>query len=96
MRRDRVMVEDEVAVTCMDRFDLVSKVRMINGTLAGGPVEDGRVPGGRSGIMARFVESCQKRGLPLNQGKSVIADFCGVILGGELDGARGVLQHFKG
>ena len=61
MRRDKVMPEDEVAVTCMDGFDLVSKVRLINGTLAGGLVEDGRVPGSRSGIMARFVDACRRR-----------------------------------
>ena len=95
MRKDRAMPDDEIAVTCMDGFDLVSKVRLINGTLAGGEVEGGRVPGGRSGIMTRFVQECNKRGLPLNAGESVIGDFCGVILGGELDGVRGVLRHSR-
>ena len=53
------------------------------------------MPGGRSGIMARFVEECQKRGLPLNVGKSVIGDFSGIILGGELDGVRGNLRRSR-
>lgn len=90
------MPDDEIAVTCMDGFDSVSKVRLINGTLVGGEVEGGRVPGGRSGIMARFIEECRKRGLPLNAEKSVTFFCCGVILGGELDGIRGVLRHSRG
>lgn len=93
IRRGKPMGDEEVAITCMDGFDLVSKARLINGALSGGPVEDGRGPGGRSGVMTRFVAERRKRGLPLSEGKSVIGDYCGLILGGELDGVRGDLQH---
>ena len=95
MRKDHPMSEDEVAITCMDGFDLVSKVRLINGTLTGGHVEGGRAHGGRFGIMTRFVQACQLRGLPFDDGKSVLEDFCGLISGGELGGARGMIQHAR-
>ena len=48
MRKDQPMPGDEVAINCMDGFDLVSKACLIIGTLAGGQVEDGRAEGGRS------------------------------------------------
>ena len=37
----------------------------------------------------RFLEVCNKRGLPLNEGKRVVASTRGTLQGGELDGEKG-------
>ena len=37
----------------------------------------------------RFLEVCRKRGLPLNEGKRLVAATKGTLQGGELDGKKG-------
>ena len=41
------------------------------------------------------MQECRKRGLPLNEGKSVLQSYCATILGGELDGVAGRLMHAR-
>ena len=85
----------DAAVVCMDGFDYFTKLRIDQDELR-------RVQGvlkfdsaGRSSELSRFVLECQRRNLPLNEGKSVLQKFCSSVLGGELDGLRGVLMHAR-
>ena len=49
-------------------------------------------PSERSPAMQICVDACNKFGLPLNFGKSVVRSFVGACLGGELDGVSGILR----
>ena len=74
---------EQVAVTCIDGFDVVSRV----------PPSQPRTPDGRLFSMAAFSSVCKKLRLPLNIGKQVIQSYNASLLGGELDGRAGVLRH---
>ena len=49
----------------------------------------------RSVEMASLITECQKRNLPLNEGKAVLQQSCSSVLGGGLDGLLGVLMHAR-
>lgn len=74
---------EQVAVTCIDGFDVVSRV----------PPEQPRAPDGRLFSMSNFSSVRKELGLPLNVGKQVIRSYNASLLGGELDGRTGVLRH---
>ena len=42
---------------------------------------------------ARFCEVCQRWGLPLNAGKSLVGSYLASLQGGEFDGQQGLLAH---
>lgn len=74
---------EQVAVTCIDGFDVVSRE----------PPEHARDSGGRLFSLAAFASVCAQLGLPLNAGKQVVQAYNASLLGGELDGRTGVLRH---
>ena len=79
----------------MDGFDLITRLKIVRGHLVGAHTELRFDEKGKSLEMSRFVTECRRRGLPLNEGKSVMQSFCASILGGELDGVAGVLMHSR-
>ena len=80
LRPRKATPREDVAVLCMDGFDLVRRVKKLRKV-----VRTGR----RHPYMEKFVEKCREWRLPLNSGKEVVAAVSGVILGGELDGSSG-------
>ena len=87
MRRDRRLPPDDVSVVCMDGFDFFRKV----------PLSEFLGPNslGETEEHEKFVKRCKEIGLPLNAGKSLVRCLQGNVLGGELDGSKGTLQHSR-
>jgi hypothetical protein len=95
VRKDRPIPPGDVAVVCMDGFDLISKVQATHNTLKSVHKLLETDQAGRSPEMARFIFECERRNLPLNTGKEVIASFSAGILGGEFEGVHGVMRHAR-
>ena len=96
MRRSEKLDDKEVAITCLDGADFVQKISSLTRALEEGLIEpeSGSLEEGlTSKSRKRFVEECERRGLPLNAGKSVIFSCNTAILGGELLGSEGTLIH---
>ena len=74
---------EEVAITCLDGFDVVSR----------GPPFPARDQSGKLYPLADFVRVCSSLGLPLNTGKAVVESYNTTLLGGEIDGVKGTLRH---
>ena len=79
----------------MDGFDLATRLKIVRDSLTGSQVDLSFDRQGRSKYMAKFVLECQRRGLPLNIGKSVMQDTLSTTLGGELDRVAGVIMHAR-
>ena len=83
VRGDKPFPQIDAAVVCMDLSDFIirlrcdfDELRRIQGVLEFDSA-------GRSAELSHFVLACQRRGLPLNEGKSVLQKFCSSVLGGE-------------
>ncbi len=75
-------LEGDVAVTCMDGFDKISRVLSFV-----------RPKGSKHPEMTKFLELSRRIGLPVNAVKSVCQALNATDLGGEIDGILGVLRH---
>lgn len=73
----------QAALACIDGIDLVSKV----------PPSRPRTSQGKLFPLDKFVQVCNKLGLPLSVGKAVVESYNSSLLGGEVDGIAGVLRH---
>lgn len=73
----------QAVLTCIDGFDLVSKV----------PPNRPRTLQGKLFPLDKFVQVCKNLGLPLSVGKAVVESYNSTLLGGEVDGVEGVLRH---
>ena len=51
---------------------------------------------GRERLRDQFVDTCDNLKLPLNAGKRLVRALGGPVLGGEIDGVRGLLSHNRG
>ena len=74
---------DELTVVCMDGVDHLRKVKAAAAEMQ------------ETDSHKRFAEVCAQLGLPLNEGKRLIAGSYAGLLGGELDGVAGVLSHAR-
>ena len=88
--RQRVLKGDAV-VACMDGADYLTRLRQVGTELRRWDGKELPGPGQRHPVMQKFVDVCEKLGLPVNAAKKVVQDFDAAILGGELDGIRGSL-----
>ena len=73
--------EDDLTVIYLDSYDELRRLDRGCKEVLGGKPSDRH---------ERFLKTCQKRGLPLNEGKRVIAATKGTLQGGELDGEIGI------
>ena len=87
LRRDRAIPSGDISVVCMDGFDFLRRLKLDE--ILGSP------PWEESIEHRAFVSRCKALGLPLNAGKSLVRSLHGAILGGEIDGLRGTLQHAR-
>ena len=51
---------------------------------------------GRERLRDQFVDTCDNLKLSLNAGKRLVRALGGPVLGGEIDGVRGLLSHKRG
>ncbi len=82
LRKDESVPEGDISVVCMDGFDFFRRLRVFR---------DGIDQESLSREHGRFVAACAAIGLPLNAGKRLVRGLSAQMLGGELDGVRGVL-----
>ena len=82
-------------VTCMDGFDFITKIKFVIAGIVGVGCDPTRGQANASPLILRFRQECQKRGLPINDAKSVVQSFAAAILGGQLDGISGRLSHSR-
>ena len=88
LRKDKELPEPDIAVVCMDGFDYVERVNLLDSAFNGtGPK--------RSKEVSNFVDTCRKLGLPLNVSKSLIRGLRANTLGGEIDGVSGKVSHSR-
>lgn len=87
LRRDSPMPEDDISLVCLDGFDYIRKTDF-SSLLGKGSLKT-------SEAHAKFVQTSHKLGLPLNAAKSLVKAFKGPILGGEVDGILGRVQHAR-
>ena len=87
MRKDSSFPQGDISVVCIDGFDFLRKLPLET-FLGEGTLEETAEHRG-------FVSRCKALGLPLNAGKSLIRSLRGNILGGEIDGVRGSIQHAR-
>ena len=82
--RSRGLPARDTTVVCMDGVDCIR--RAVHGD-----------PGAEAGTahFLRFTALCQRLGLPLAAGKSLLRGSVGSLLGAELDGARGFLAQAR-
>eukprot|EP00971_Amphidinium_carterae_P350670 6491677-Amphidinium_carterae.2 len=73
----------DLAVVCLDGFDHIARVK----TLIGAVLHE------ESPQHAAFVQVCTQLGIPLTQGKSVVASGFASVLGADVDGERGILAQ---
>ena len=72
-----------MSVIYLDSFDELRKVNRGCRAVLEGTMSDHH---------RAFVETCSRLGLPLNEGKRVVAATQGSLQGGEVDGTKGVFQ----
>lgn len=81
------MPEADIAVVCMDGFDLVRKIARST---------EVRPNSSRHGYMQRYVKACEVFYLLRNVGKAVLRASDGYILGGEVTGDTGWFRQSDG
>ncbi|CAK0851598.1 unnamed protein product, partial [Prorocentrum cordatum] len=86
LRKDQPIPEVDISLVCLDGFDFIRHAQVIGGRHGAGIPE-------RSAERQRFAQACKELGLPLNVRKSLVCGVRAAILGGELDGSRGVFRH---
>ena len=89
--RQRVL-EGDAVVGCMDGADYFTRLRIVGVVLRRSDGGELPKPGEVHPVMAAFVRTCKSLGLPRNLGTQAIQEFHGAVLGGELDGIKGVLR----
>ena len=73
----------------LDGFDVV---RAVSDRFAACSAEEA----GRERLRDQFVDTCDNLKLSLNAGKRLVRALGGPVLGGEIDGVRGLLSHTRG
>ena len=76
-------------LVCLDGLDVV---RAVSGRSAARSAAEA----GRERFRDQFVDTCDNLKLPLNAGKRLVRALGGPVLGGEIDGVRGLLSHNRG
>ena len=73
-------------------LDGLDVVRAVSGRSAAGSAAEA----GRERLRDQFVDTCDNLKLPLNAGKRLVRALGGPVVGGEIDGVRGLLSHNRG
>ena len=87
LRRDSPFPEDDISLVCLDGFDYIRKTDF-SSLLGKGSLKS-------SSAHEKFIRTSHKLGLPLNAAKSLVKAYKGPILGGEVDGCLGRVQHAR-
>ena len=88
LRKDQELPDPDVAVVCMDGFDYLERVNLLDSAF------DVIGPKGSKEV-SDFVDTCRKLGLIVSVSKSLIRGLRANTLGGEIDGVTGKISHSR-
>lgn len=87
LNRNSSLPDENISLVCLDGFDYIRKTNF-SSLLGKGAHKN-------SAEHEKFVRTSHSLGLPLNAAKSLVKAFKGPILGGEVDGLLGRVQHAR-